>query len=74
MKKFKTSASMAFLILVAVVMLFPIYWLFVSSAKTPGELFGGNASCLPATSSLALTTTSSRVTSPAPSGCGSATL
>ena len=43
MKKFKTSASMAFLILVAVVMLFPIYWLFVSSAKTPGELFGGNA-------------------------------
>jgi multiple sugar transport system permease protein len=43
MKKFKTSASMAFLILVAVVMLFPIYWLFVSSAKTSGELFGGNA-------------------------------
>ena len=43
MTKFKTSASMAFLILVAVVMLFPIYWLFVSAAKTNGELFGGNA-------------------------------
>lgn len=47
MNKVRAGTGTAFLILIAVIMLFPIYWLISSAGKTPGGLFSGNALAVP---------------------------